>query len=75
MVVTLTTELEAVVRAKASEQGISPEMLALKVLRDYFLSNAPPQPRDDWERGLLAAARNWGVSFSNAALSSEGLYD
>jgi predicted DNA-binding antitoxin AbrB/MazE fold protein len=33
------------------------------------------QPRDEWERGLLAAARDCGVSLSNEAVSSEGLYD
>ncbi|MBI1832013.1 MAG: hypothetical protein HYR84_11245 [Planctomycetes bacterium] len=33
------------------------------------------EPRDQWERGLLEAARPWGVSFSDAALSSDGLYD
>jgi hypothetical protein len=33
------------------------------------------QPRDEWERGLLAAARDWGISLPDSALSSEGLYD
>ena len=44
--------------------------------------NAPPvpnkhslQPRDEWERRLLSAASDCGVSLSNEALSSEGLYD
>jgi hypothetical protein len=35
----------------------------------------PLEPRDEWERGLLEAARNWGVSLPDSALSSEGLYD
>lgn len=33
------------------------------------------QPRDEWERGLLEAARDCGVSLPNSALSSEGLYE
>jgi len=33
------------------------------------------QPRDEWERGLLAAASDCGVSLSNEAVSSEGLYE
>ena len=35
----------------------------------------PIEPRDDWERLLLSVARDCGVSLSNEALSSEGLYD
>jgi hypothetical protein len=34
-----------------------------------------PQPRDEWERGLLEAARDCGVSLPDSALSSEGRYD
>lgn len=32
-------------------------------------------PRDEWERGLLDAAKDCGVSPPDSALSSEGLYD
>ena len=35
----------------------------------------PLEPRDDWERGLLGAAKNCGVSLPNWAVSSDGLYD
>lgn len=35
----------------------------------------PLPPADDWERGLLAAARDCGVSLPDEALSSDGLYD
>lgn len=35
----------------------------------------PIEPRDDWERLLLSVARDCGVSLSNEALSSEGIYD
>ena len=75
MVVTLNAELEAVLNERARRQGIAPEVLAANALRERFLAPAPLEPRDEWERGLLAAARNCGVSLSDSALSSEGLYD
>jgi hypothetical protein len=75
MVLTLDPSLEAALQAHAKLQGIAPEQLVVKVLRANLLAGTPPEPRDEWERGLLAAARPWGVSLSDAALSSEGLYD
>ena len=74
MVVTLDPVLEAALKDQANRQGIAPEQLVVDVLRSCFLA-ATPQPRDEWERGLLEAARPWGVSLSNAELSSEGLYE
>jgi hypothetical protein len=35
----------------------------------------PVVPQDEWERKLFAAAIDCGVSVSNEALSSEGLYE
>ena len=35
----------------------------------------PPIPDDEWLRRLRAIATDCGVSLSNEALSSEGLYD
>jgi len=75
MVVALEPELEAALNEQARRQGVAPEVLAVSALRARFLAAAVPQPRDEWERGLLAAARDCGVSLSNSALSSEGLYD
>ncbi len=76
MVITLGPELEAALSEVARQQGVAPEALALKVLRERFLATATPlEPRDEWERGLLEAARRWGISLPDAALSSEGLYD
>ena len=60
----------------ARKQGVAPESLAVNALRERFLD--PSQripPRDGWERGLLAAATDCGVSLSNEAVSSEGLYE
>ena len=76
LVITLSVELEAALQEAASRKGVAPEVLALSALRDRFLGSAPVlQPRDEWERGLLEAARDCGVSLPNSALSSEGLYD
>jgi hypothetical protein len=76
MVITLGPDLEAVLSDEARKQGVAPEVLALDALRQRFLADAqPPQPRDEWERGLLDAARDCGVSLPDSALSSEGLYD
>jgi hypothetical protein len=76
MVITLGPELEAALNEASRQQGIAPESLALNVLRERFLAKAASlQPRDEWERGLLEAARPWGVSLPDAVLSSEGLYD
>ena len=75
MVITLGPELEAALNEQARRQGVAPEELALDALRERFLAVAPLQPRDEWERGLLAAARDCGVSLPHWAVSSEGLYD
>ncbi|HZV05684.1 MAG TPA: hypothetical protein VE999_11430 [Gemmataceae bacterium] len=75
MVITLDPELEAALNELARHQGVAPEALALKVLRERILSMAALLPRDEWERGLLEAARDCGVSLSDWAVSSEGIYD
>jgi hypothetical protein len=75
MVITLPPQLESALAAQARRRGVAPEDLALDVLRRHLLPVAPPVPADEWERGLLAAARDCGVSLPDSALSSEGLYD
>lgn len=75
MVVHLDPKLEAVLKEQAERRGVSPEELALAVLRGQLLPPPKLEPRDDWERGLLEAARPCGVSLSNADLSSDALYD
>jgi hypothetical protein len=76
MVITLGPELEAALNEAASHRGVAPEVLALHALRERFLGTTSPlQPQDEWERGLLEAARDCGVSLPDSALSSEGLYD
>lgn len=76
MVITLSPELEAALSELALRKGVAAEVLALDALRERFLGTAPTiQPKDDWERGLLEAATDCGVSLPDWALSSEGLYE
>lgn len=75
MVIHLDDNLESALIEQAGRQGVAPEQLAINVLRARLLPVVPPQPRDQWERELLDAARPWGVSLSDAAVSSEGMYD
>jgi hypothetical protein len=76
MVLTLGPDLEAALNELARRQGIAPEVLALNALRERFLASVSPiQPRDEWERRLLGAASDCGVSLPHEAVSSEGLYE
>lgn len=76
MIVTIVPELENALTEAARRRGLAPEKLALTTLREQFLGTASLlQPRDEWERGLLEAARDCGVSFPDSALSSEALYE
>jgi hypothetical protein len=74
VVVRLDPQLEAALNEQAWRQGMDPEELAIALLRERLLATLNLEPRDEWERGLLAAARPWGVSLSDADLSSKGLY-
>ena len=76
MVIILTPDLAAALNDLARKQGVAPEVLAVNALRERFLAAAVKvEPRDEWGRGLLAAASDCGVSLSNDAVSSEGLYE
>jgi hypothetical protein len=75
MVITLPPQLESVLSAQARRRGVTPQDLALDVLRRHLLPVSPPVPADEWERQLFGAAVDCGVSVPDAALSSDGLYD
>lgn len=76
MVITLGPELEAALNQVAHSKGVSPEDLALKALHERFLAKAPAfEPQDEWERRLLSAASDCGVSLSDEMLSREEIYD
>ncbi len=75
MVITLPPQLESALTTQARQRGLTPEALALDVLRRQLLPVAPPVPVDEWERKLFAAAVDCGVSIPDETLSSDGLYE
>jgi hypothetical protein len=76
MVIKIGPELEAALNEVARREGVAPEVLAVNALRERFLTAATPvTPQDEWERRLLGAATDCGVSLPHSALSSEGLYE
>ena len=76
MEIALGPELETALTALARRRGVTPEDLALDALRERFLVAAPRVvPQDEWERRVLGAASDCGVSLPHAALSSEEIYD
>ena len=76
MVISLEPELETALNSAANELGKDPETLVLKTLRERFLPLSERlEPRDEWERRLLSAASDCGVSLSDRALGREEIYD
>lgn len=76
MVIRLSPDLEAALSESAHQQGTTPDVLAINILRERVLP--PPAShasQDEWERMLRALATDCGVSLSHSALSSEGLYE
>jgi hypothetical protein len=76
MVLTLGPELEQALNEWATRQGVAPEILVLEALRDRFLAPTPADTsQDEWVRRLRQVATDCGVSLSDAAVSSEGIYE
>ena len=75
MVLTLPAPLEAALTDQARRKGVTPEALALDVLRQHIVPISPPVPQDEWERGLLALGIDCGVSLTDEQLSREAMYD
>ena len=75
MVISINGELESALGTAAKHKGVTPEELALSALRERFVRRLPYEPRDEWERGLLAIATDCGVSPPDSAFTSEEMYD
>jgi hypothetical protein len=76
LVISLPPEMEDALKELAKQKGMAPEALVVDTLRDRLASmTGAIQPRDDWERLILQAGTNCGVSLPDEALSSEGLYE
>ena len=78
MTITLTPEIEKGLKLRARELGKAPEVLALEKLRLEFGAadgrNLPFEPQDEWERRLLDIGKDCGISLSNEAVSTKGVY-
>lgn len=76
MVIKLSPELEAALKERAQREGVTPDVLANRVLRDRFLEPSMSfASQDDWERLVLGLGTDCGVSLPHSALTSEGLYE
>lgn len=75
MEIPIDSALQAVLTEAARRQGVPPEVLALRVLRERFLTTHAIRPQDEWERQLLGLARPCGVSLSDEALGRDEMYE
>ena len=75
MVIAISRELEAALQRQAEQRGVTPEELAVSVLQSRLMPKSMREPQDDWERQLRSLSMDCGVSLSNEAVSSEGIYD
>lgn len=76
MVIEIDADLAVRLAEEARNRGVTPEELAVRALQERFPKRVPPiEPRNDWERNLLAIAVDCGVSLSSEALSRETMYD
>lgn len=76
MTISLTPELEAALARHARQQGTTPEALAIETLREKFIASLlNVETQDDWEELILSTGTETGVSLTNEAVSSEGLYE
>ncbi len=80
MTLTLAPDIETLVTETARERGKTPGEFIDHFLRENLMPK-PRQPingitpRDDWEERILKLGAPSGVSLSNEAVSSEGIYD
>ncbi len=77
MTLTLDHKLAEALEAESRRSGLSPEQFAVNVLREKLAGAKPviDPPQDEWARRLRSAATDCGVSLSNEALSSDGIYE
>ena len=73
--ITLPPEVEANLDWYVKCEGISRDECIKEALEELFRKELPSLLRDDWERNLLSATSSAGVSLSDEAVSSEGIYD
>ena len=74
MTVQLEPALEAQLNERALRDGIPAEDLVISAVQKLLGDLDDFVPQDEWERGLFSIRRNYGVTLSDYALSSEGMY-
>jgi predicted transcriptional regulator len=76
LVISLPPDLERALSELARRSGVAPEDLVVDALRDRLsVQEGAIEPRDAWERLILDAGTNCGVSLPDEALGIEGLYE
>lgn len=75
MTIQIDEDLASSLRIWAECEQVDPATLAIHALRRRFLIAPKVQPKNDWERRLFGAAIDCGVSLSDEAVSSEGIYE
>jgi hypothetical protein len=76
MEIAVPPDVESALIDSARVRGLTPEATVIELLRERLLPAKPAiVPQDDWERRLLGAARDYGVSLPPEALTSDGIYE
>ena len=80
MTLALAPDIETLVTETAQERGTTPGEFIDHFLRENLMPKQRQAineivPRDDWEERILKLGTDCGVSLSNEAVSSEGIYD
>jgi hypothetical protein len=76
MVIKLDPGLESALNESARRRGVDPEVVVIDILRGQLLTpTVAIVPHDEWERRLLGAAKDCGVSLPVEALTSDGMYE
>ncbi len=80
MTINFSPELEKIIETQANQLCSTPESIVVDALRDKFFSLLPVSEANlhalnDRKLRLRQLASHCGVSLSDQALSSDGLYD
>jgi hypothetical protein len=76
MTITLTPDLERNLIEQARRDGLPPEEIAIRALKEKFTVPAEPtMSAEEWIRLVRGIARPRGVSLPDEAFSREDLYD
>lgn len=72
MTLDLPEPLAAILSSRAEQKAMSREAFVIDLLTKLLV---PLQPRDEWERRLVALGTDCGASLTNEQLSREVMYD